>query len=294
MYLFRKRVFTTSNIAGFIVGLAMFGAIIYLPVYLQDVKEVSPTVSGLMLLPLMAGMLSSSITSGQIIARVGRYKIFPVVGTALMTLGIFLFSLMGVHTSYSRVSLYMFVTGVGFGMTMQVLVLAVQNGVDYKDLGSATSLNAFFRSMGGAFGTAILGAILADRLASNLLSALPAGAQAHISQIGRAVIGSPAQLKQLAQTHPAWHAAAVSAYVHTIQDVFTVAVPIVALSFIATLFLPEIRLRKTITGAGDSTSSAAGAGGPPVGKDTGSAGANDGDGIPSDDAAAGGLSAVAG
>jgi EmrB/QacA subfamily drug resistance transporter len=251
MYLFRKRVFTTANAAGFVVGVAMFGAIIYLPVYLQDVKEVSPTVSGLMLIPLMVGMLFTSITSGQIIARIGRYKIFPVVGTALMTVGIYLFSLMSVNTSDLLLSVYMFVVGAGLGLVMQVLILAVQNGVDYKDLGAATSLSNFFRSMGGAFGTAILGAILTDRLTGNLLRALPAGARSQIGVIGQAVVGSPAQLKVLQKVHPTWHAAAVQAYVHSINEVFLVAVPIVALSFVAVLLMPEIRLRKTVrTGGG--------------------------------------------
>jgi predicted MFS family arabinose efflux permease len=243
MYLFRKRVFTTANAAGFVVGLAMFGAIIYLPVYLQVVKGVSPTISGLMLLPLMLGILTTSISSGQIIARIGRYKIFPVIGTALLTLGMYLFSRMGVHTSDPVDSLYMFVVGAGLGLVMQVLVLAIQNGVDYKDLGTATSLNNFFRSMGGAFGTAILGAVLTDRLDGHLLAALPAAARPHISQISQLIQGTPAALKKL----PApIHHAAVQAYVHSIDDVFLVATPIVAMSFVFALLLPEIRLRATV------------------------------------------------
>jgi len=247
MRLFRKRVFTASNCAGFIVGVAMFGAIIYLPVYLQVVKGVSPTISGLMLLPLMVGMLSTSIASGQIIARAGRYKIFPVVGTAVMTFGIYLFSLMGVHTSTVMNSLFMFVVGAGLGMVMQVLVLAVQNGVDYKDLGTATSLNNFFRSMGGAFGTALLGAILTDRLPRNLFSALSPADRPQIAKITQAITGSPASLKHLPSAE---HAAAVQAYVHSIDNVFQVAVPIVGLAFIFALLLPEIRLRSTVASGG--------------------------------------------
>jgi EmrB/QacA subfamily drug resistance transporter len=257
MYLFRKRVFTFSNLTGFIVGVAMFGAIIYLPVYLQVVKGVSPTVSGLMLIPLMVGMLSASITSGQIIARIGRYKIFPVVGTAVMTVGMFLFSLLGVHTSDAVDSLYMFIVGVGLGLVMQVLVLAVQNGVDYKDLGTATSMSNFFRSMGGAFGTAILGAILTDRLDGNLLSALPAAAKPHLAQIARSIVGSPASLKKLS---PVVHGAAVQAYVHTIDTVFRVATPVVLLAFVFALFLPEIRLRATVRGQAPGADATAGGG----------------------------------
>jgi EmrB/QacA subfamily drug resistance transporter len=253
MFLFRKRVFTAANAAGFVVGLAMFGAIIYLPVYLQVVKGVSPTISGLMLIPLMVGMLTTSISSGQIISRIGRYKIFPVVGTALMTVGIFLFSRMGAHTSDLTNSLYMFIVGAGLGLVMQVLVLAVQNGVDYKDLGTATSLNNFFRSMGGAFGTAILGAVLTDRLDGNLFNALPLSQRAHVHAIAQQIIGTPAALKKL---NPVIHAAAVQAYVHSIDDVFLVATPIVAMAFIFALILPEIRLRTSVRTAGGGEGSA--------------------------------------
>ncbi len=251
--LFRKRVFSVSNAAGFIVGVAMFGAIIYLPVYLQVVRGVSPTTSGLMLLPIMAGLFTASIGSGQIIARIGRYKVFPIVGTALMTVGMGLFSTLTIHTSFLVTSAFMLLTGFGLGLVMQVLILAVQNGVDYKDLGTATSLAAFFRSMGGAFGTALLGAVLNDRLIGNLTKALPLADHAHVPQIAREIVGSPAQLKLLP---PAIHAAATVAYVHTIDTVFLIATPVVALAFVLSLALPEIRLRKTVhTTAPDNESS---------------------------------------
>jgi EmrB/QacA subfamily drug resistance transporter len=251
--LFSKRVFSVANAAGFIVGVAMFGAIIYLPVYLQVVRGVSPTVSGLMLLPIMAGVFTASIGSGQVIARIGRYKVFPVVGTGLVTIGMGLFSTLTVHTSFLLTSVFMLITGFGLGLVMQVLILAVQNGVDYKDLGTATSLAAFFRSMGGAFGTALLGAVLNDRLVSNLTTALPASARPHVAEIARQIVGSPAQLKLLP---PAIHTAATVAYVHTIDTVFLIATPVIALGFLLSLALPEIRLRKTIHGdAGSGTPS---------------------------------------
>jgi len=257
--LFHKRVFSVANAAGFIVGVAMFGAIIYLPVYLQVVRGVSPTTSGLMLLPIMVGLFTASIGSGQIIARIGRYKIFPIVGTALMTIGVGLFSTLTIHTSYVVTSAFMLITGFGLGLVMQVLILAVQNGVDYKDLGTATSLSAFFRSMGGAFGTALLGAILNDRLVGNLRNALPAAERSHVQQIAKEIVGSPAQLRLL---RPDIHAAATVAYVHTIDTVFLIATPVVALAFLLSLALPEIRLRKTVqtdAGAG-GTGRAAGTG----------------------------------
>jgi EmrB/QacA subfamily drug resistance transporter len=256
--LFRKRVFSVANAAGFIVGVAMFGAIIYLPVYLQVVRGVSPTTSGLMLLPIMVGLFTASITSGQIIARIGRYKIFPIIGTALMTVGMWLFSTLTVHTSFMVTSAFMVLTGFGLGLVMQVLILAVQNGVDYKDLGTATSLAAFFRSMGGAFGTALLGAVLNDRLIGNLTRALPLAARSHVPEIARQIVGSPAQLKLLPATI---HTAATVAYVHTIDTVFLIATPVVAVAFLLSLALPEIRLRKTVhtdagpAGAGHASSS---------------------------------------
>ena len=137
----------------------------------------------------------------------------------------------------------MLITGFGLGLVMQVLILAVQNGVDYKDLGTATSLAAFFRSMGGAFGTALLGAVLNDRLVGNLSSALPVASRPHVAAIARQIVGSPAQLKLLP---PAIHTAATVAYVHTIDTVFLMATPVVAIAFLLSLVLPEIRLRRTV------------------------------------------------
>ncbi len=243
MYLFKKRVFTASNAAGFIIGLAMFGAIIYLPVYLQVVKGVSPTISGLELLPLMVGLLGASIWSGRAITKRGRYRIFPIIGTALTTVAMALLSLLSPHSSELEISAFLLLLGIGIGLVMQVLVLAVQNGVDYKDLGTATSLSSFFRSMGGAFGTAILGAVLTDRLDGNLLAALPPAARPHIHQLAQAIVGSPAALKRL----PApIHAAAIQAYVHSIDTVFVVAAPITFVAFLFSLLLPEIKLRRTV------------------------------------------------
>jgi len=222
----------------------MFGAIIYLPFYLQVARGVSPTVSGLLLLPLMAGVFTSSIASGQVISRLGRYKVFPVVGTALMTLGMWQFSTLGAHTSSALAAFYMVVTGVGLGGVMQVLVLAVQNGVEYRDLGTATALATFFRSMGGAFGTAVFGAILADRIVPNLVRALPVRLPpARLHELVTVLTAAPSAIN--AQPG-AVRRPIVAAYVHSIDTVFLVAVPIAALAFLASLVLPEIRLRRSI------------------------------------------------
>jgi predicted MFS family arabinose efflux permease len=158
--LFRSRVFAVSNAMGFTIGMAMFGAIVFIPLYLQLVYGASPTSSGLRLLPLMAGLLVAAIASGRIITRIGRYKIFPIIGTLVLVVGMFLLSRLGVGTAPWLASLFMLVVGVGIGLVMQVLVLVVQNDVRRADIGVATSTATFFRSVGGSFGVAIFGTIL--------------------------------------------------------------------------------------------------------------------------------------
>jgi EmrB/QacA subfamily drug resistance transporter len=239
--LFANRVFTAAAVIGFVVGFAMFGALTYLPSYLQVVQGVDPTVSGLRLLPLMAGLLATSIGSGLLITRYGRYKVFPVAGTAVMTVGLFLLSRLGVHTSPVQTSMYMFVLGVGLGGVMQVLIIAVQSAVDYRDLGTATSGATFFRSIGGSFGTAVFGAIFANMLPGNLAVAL------HGQPLppGLATAGvSPAALAGLP---PALHAAYVEGYAASIRTVFLVSVPIGVVAFLLSWLLPEIQLRNTVT-----------------------------------------------
>jgi len=180
LHLFRLRTFWVTSVVGFIVGFAMFGAITYLPAFFQVVRGISPTLSGVYLLPLMLGLLTVSITSGQIISRTGKYRFFPIAGSAVMTLGMFLLHLMGVDSATWQDSLYMLVLGMGIGGVMQVLVIIVQNGVPHSELGVATSGATFFRSIGGSFGTAIFGAIFANVLVGNLAEhlhgvRLPAG-----------------------------------------------------------------------------------------------------------------------
>ena len=174
--LFRIRVFSVASAIGFVIGMALFGAVTYIPLYLQVVKGASPTASGLQLLPLMGGLLVASIGSGQLIVRFGRYKIFPIVGTGLAVVGMLLLSRLGTGTSLVLADLYLAVLGLGLGFTMQVLVLAVQNAVSYENLGVATSTATLFRSMGGTIGVPVFGAIFANHLAKNLRqSAAPRG-----------------------------------------------------------------------------------------------------------------------
>jgi EmrB/QacA subfamily drug resistance transporter len=240
LHLFRNRVFSASGAIGFVVGFAMFGALTYLPQYMQIVKGASPTSSGLRLLPMMGGLLLTSVASGQLISKYGRYKVFPILGTATMTAGLYMLSLLKPGTSTLQSSVSMFVLGVGIGASMQVLVIAVQNAVDYRDLGAATSGVTFFRSIGGSFGTAVFGAIFANVLAGNLTHALagkslPSGVTASSG-------ASPAVLDALPK---AVHDAYVSGYSASLRTVFLVAVPIGIVAFVLSWTLKELPLRET-------------------------------------------------
>ncbi len=238
LHLFRERAFSVTSVVGFIVGLAMFGAITYLPAFFQIVRGISPTLSGVRLLPLMAGLLLTSIGSGQIISRTGKYRFFPIAGTAVMTLGLYLLSQMGPDTSAALEALYMLVLGLGLGGVMQVLVIIVQNAVPHSELGVATSGATFFRSIGGSFGTAIFGAIFSNVLVGNLArhlhgATVPAG----FSSAGV----TPALLDKLPA---AVHQGFVAGYAESIQTVFIIAVPIAALAFLATWLIPQVELKQ--------------------------------------------------
>ncbi len=174
--LFRRPTFSIANVATFILGFGMFGSIIYVPLYLQIVKGATPTASGLLLLPMMVGIIFTSIVSGQLISRLGRYKWFPVAGTLIMAIGMFLFTGLGVDTPLWRTFIPMVVIGIGLGLAMQPLILAVQNALDLRDMGAGTSTATFFRSLGGSFGVAALGAIMTNRLSTELQPRVAAAA----------------------------------------------------------------------------------------------------------------------
>ncbi|MCJ7831885.1 MAG: MFS transporter, partial [Actinobacteria bacterium] len=239
--LFRNSVFRVANAAGFIIGLTMFGAIVFLPLFLQVVNGVSATNSGLLLLPLMAGLLVASIGSGRAIVRIGRYRPFPIAGTIIMTLGLYLFTRLDQHTSRPEASLYMIVLGLGIGLVMQVLVLAVQNAVDHSDLGAATSSATFFRSMGGAFGVSIFGAIFAHKLTSELSVLMaPLGASGRTLDPS-SLQGSPEQISKLP---PPIHDALVLAFSSAIHSVFVWALPFAFIAVVLAWMLKEIPLRE--------------------------------------------------
>ncbi len=239
--LFRNPVFSVSAAIGLAAGFAMFGSISYLPLFLQVVHGVSPTLSGVYLLPMVGGLLLTSVTSGQLITRTGRYKVFPIVGTAVLTVALFLLSRLDEHTSTALTSVYFFVLGFALGLILQVLVIAVQNSADYADLGAATSGATFFRSIGGAFGVSVFGAIFSNRLASELASALrgvslPSGFRA------ASAAANPALLKKLPT---AIRADVQHAYSLALHPVFLFAIPVALIAFVLSWFLREVPLRAT-------------------------------------------------
>ena len=238
LHLFKLRTFSVTSLVGFIVGFAMFGAITYLPAFFQVVRGISPTISGVYLLPLMAGLLVVSITSGRIISKTGKYRFFPIAGTAMMTLGMYLLSLMGVGSSTFQDAVYMLILGMGIGGVMQTLVIIVQNGVPHSELGVATSGATFFRSIGGSFGTAIFGAIFANVLVGNLATHL------HGVTLPKGFSAADATPAVLGHLPAAVHQGFVAGYAQSIQTVFLVAVPIAALAFLATWLIPQTELKQ--------------------------------------------------
>jgi EmrB/QacA subfamily drug resistance transporter len=266
--LFRIRIFSVANIVSFASGVAMFGALAFLPQYLQLVHGVSATDSGLLLLPLLVGLLAMSISSGLYISRTGRYRWFPLAGTIVVTVGLVLLTRLGAHTSLYLVCLYILVFGLGLGLFTQVLTLVVQNAVPPQQLGVGTSSVTFFRSMGGAIGASALGAVLTAGIAAELPRFLPRAVLAGGGSSGSKVaqfVQSPAVLDKLRQTDPALHEGIIQAYSHAIDRIFLVAVPVSILSIIAALFINQVQLRTSSAqaqAAGAPAESATPAGGP--------------------------------
>jgi EmrB/QacA subfamily drug resistance transporter len=233
LHLFGNRVFVIACAVGFVIGLALFGSVTFMPLYLQVVKGVSPTDAGLTLTPMMAGVLVTSITSGRVISRIGRYRPFPIVGTALMAVALGLLATLGVGSSIRAAVIYMIVLGLGVGLVMQVLVLAVQNAVDYRNLGVATSGATLFRSIGGSIGTSLFGAIFAAGLAANLAAALPAGATLPAATAPDAIRLLPGPMRTLY----------LDAFTAALHPVFVYGAASAVLAFALTWFLKEIPLR---------------------------------------------------
>ncbi|MEV4014485.1 MDR family MFS transporter [Nonomuraea angiospora] len=243
--LFRNRTFVLTGLASLFVGMAMFGAMIYLPQYLQIVKGLSPTESGLMTLPMVVALFLAGVISGKIVTQTGRWKIFPVVGLLVVAVGLFLLSRLHVDSSEWLIGFDVAVLGTGLGLSMQMLILAAQNGSELRDMASTTSGVSFFRSLGGAVGVAAFGAILTNRLKDEIADMLRA---AHIVLPGgsNVKLGSPSAIQQL----PApIKNIVLEAFTRGLETVFMVGVPIALLGFVATIFLKELPLRGSSTPA---------------------------------------------
>ncbi|MGW5109670.1 MDR family MFS transporter [Nocardia sp. NPDC004123] len=234
MHLFRSNVFTVCSILSFIVGFALLGAMTYLPAYLQYVQGVSATASGVRTLPLVVGLFFTSILSGNIVGKTGHYKAFPIIGCAVMALGLYLMSTMGANTSFWVMSVYMLILGLGVGLAMQVLTIAVQNSVPYSDLGTATSGVTFFRTIGSAFGTTVFGTLYTNKLRPNLEAALIE------ARVPPQAAQNPAVLRDLPKQQSA---PIIHAYADSIDFVFRWVVPVALLGVVVAFFLKQVTLR---------------------------------------------------
>ncbi|MCF2532104.1 MFS transporter [Yinghuangia sp. KLBMP8922] len=270
-HLFRSRTFNLAGLGSFTVGFAMFGAMIYLPQYLQVVRGMSPTRSGLMTLPMVLGMLGASIVSGRLITRYGRWKAFPLVGLPMIALGLFLLSTLTLGTPLAVAGLYMLVLGMGLGLSSQVLVLAIQNDVDPAHIGIATSAASFFRSMGGAVGVGVLGAILSSKLSSGIPELM---VERHVAPPAGGMdglLGSPSAIHAL---DAPLQSAVVDGFTQGLHTVFLVAAPVTLAGLLAVLAIREVALR-----GGRTAKSGAGQGGGSGPRDeAGSAGESEPDG----------------
>jgi len=237
--LFKHWTFDSNILFAMIMGVGMFGGLIYMPIYLQAVKGMSATESGLAMLPMVVGMFTTSIGGGQIMSRTGRYKWMPITGALIVGLALFAFSNLAVDTPYWTVALIMFAFGLGLGLTMQVVVTAVQNSVDRKHMGVATASVAFFRSMGGAIGVALFGAILNTRLTRHLAEVVPAQAQAQMAGASQSVNDVTA-IQALPEPVKGW---VLEAFTRSMDDVFLIAVPFMAVAFIIALTMKEKELK---------------------------------------------------
>ncbi|MFB4298153.1 MFS transporter [Actinomadura sp. NTSP31] len=236
--LFRNPTFVLSSLGSLCVGMTMFGVMIYMPQYLQIVKGLSPTASGLMTLPLVVGMLIASIGSGQLVTRLGRYKIYPVIGMLFVGGGLFLLSRLHVDSSKVEIGGDVALLGVGLGLTMQILILAAQNAAKMEDLASTTSGVSFFRNLGGAVGVAAFGAILNNKLPGEIAKGLR---EAHLPMPkGGGSLGTPDQVQALPEP---FKSIVLTAFTHSLEHVFVFGVPIAIVGLITCLAMKELPLR---------------------------------------------------
>jgi EmrB/QacA subfamily drug resistance transporter len=247
--LFRDSVFSLSVTYTFITGFAMFGAMIFIPMYLQVVDGMTPTESGLALLPMVVGIFSTSISSGQLMSRTGRYKIFPILASIVIASALFLLSRLDQTSPYWQAAIAMYVMGAGLGLQMQILVTVVQNAVERRHMGAATSSVTFFRQMGGSFGTAVFGAIITSQLAVHLaalLPSLPGGSTPNTSDV-QAIRSLPPQIRE----------PVVEAFALSMHDAFLAAIPVVLVSLVVALLIKERPLTTRASAAEKAEAAAA-------------------------------------
>ena len=245
--LFKNHTFSITSLLGFIIGAGMFGAIVMLPLYLQVVKGNSATISGLKLIPFMLGIVSMSIFSGKQITKHGHYKRYPIIGLVIMTVGLFFLSTLKENTPFWQLFIYAVMIGMGLGFSMQTIVIALQNAVDFKDMGVATSANTFFRSIGGTVGVAIFGTIYANRLAHYLADGIgklkmsnPAAFQGASPEAFQQLRNNTSVIKLFT---PELQTTILHAFVQSFHIVFLTAAPVTILGFIVAAFLRETPLR---------------------------------------------------
>ena len=245
MDLFKGRIFSGYAAYAFLLGFAMFGALIFLPLYLQAVKDLSPTRSGLALLPMIVGIFSASIPSGQLMSKTGRYKIYPIISAVLVGGAMVMLSTLSMTTPYWQLAIYMFVMGAGLGLSMQITVTAAQNSVPRQHMGTATSTMTFFRSMGGAIGTAVYGAVLTVRLKDHLGDIVPNATQSMVDGLAKAA-NSVQALHGLKEPMKGW---ALHGLVDAMGDVFLVSLPFLAIALVLAIITPEQKLAGRNDGA---------------------------------------------
>ena len=249
LYLFKNHTFSVTSALGAVIGAGMFGAIIMLPLYFQVVKGYSATEAGLKLIPLMLGIVSTSIISGKMISKHGHYKRFPIMGSAIMTVGILLMTRLEIDTPYWQISIYAIMVGAGLGLSMQTIVIALQNSVEFKDMGVATSSNTFFRSLGSVFGTAIFGSILTNRVVHYMSSGFgdlaktnPSALEGFDTSQLEVLTANTAVLETFP---PVIKQTALEAFVNSFHIVFYAAAPITLLGLALAFMLRETPLRTT-------------------------------------------------
>ena len=247
LHLFNNHTFNVTSILGAVIGAGMFGAIVMIPLYLQVVKGYSASDAGIKLIPLMLGILTMSIYSGKSISKHGHYKRFPVAGTSIMTIGLILMTQLKVDTPYWQVALYAVLVGMGLGLSMQTIVIALQNSVEMRDMGVATSSNTFFRSLGAVFGTALFGSILTNRLAHYMQSGFAELAKSNpgaIANFDQSKLEALTNNSALIKTLPTEvQNTVLQAFVNSFHVVFVSAAPVTAMGIFLALMLKEVRLR---------------------------------------------------